>query len=210
MVGSALLSAYGLFAGVCVRTCVPSTLCDAHERVLSHNFLNEDFVNMSCSLFLVEVLFCLGGCSRADISHLFICFVNGGGLWAAVWAPLTISFWQNTPRVCWYVECNRIYQDRQRLSKWNWNAMGCKALMIENERHFLTVSLENISSSSWGQQDSKKNPSCSLNKAASCYAFWNVLCVCTFGDTVSEMGYLNARGSVKNARASPVRHPHAG
>lgn len=45
MVGSALLSAYGLFAGVCVRACKPSTLCDAHERVLSHNFLNEHFVN---------------------------------------------------------------------------------------------------------------------------------------------------------------------
>lgn len=29
----------------CVCACVPSTLCDAHECVLSHNFLNEDFVN---------------------------------------------------------------------------------------------------------------------------------------------------------------------
>lgn len=28
-----------------VCACVPSTLCEAHERALSHNFLNEDFVN---------------------------------------------------------------------------------------------------------------------------------------------------------------------
>lgn len=56
MVGSTLLSVYGLFAGVCEGMHIFSFHV-MHERVLSHNFLNEDFVNMSCSLFLVEAFF---------------------------------------------------------------------------------------------------------------------------------------------------------
>lgn len=65
--------------------CVQASNCVMHMSVLSHNFLNEDFVNtLSFSLLLVEVLFCLGGCSSLDILHLFVCFVNGGVLRAAV------------------------------------------------------------------------------------------------------------------------------
>lgn len=45
MEGSALHSACGLFVGcVCVRA-FPLTVCDALAGALSHNFLNEDFIN---------------------------------------------------------------------------------------------------------------------------------------------------------------------
>lgn len=108
MVGSALLCMASLLVCVCegVHVFIFRVI---HKRVLSHNFLNEDLVNMSCSLFLVEAFFVWVG-ARSWYTSFVYYLCKWWSLWTTVWAQFTISFWQNTTKGSVdSVDSNRIY-----------------------------------------------------------------------------------------------------
>lgn len=69
--------------------------------------------------------------------------------------------------------------------------MGCEALMIDYERHYITVSLENKQLTRTEEKNKKPFTFIKQSNLLLCLLKRSV-CTSSSGDTVSEMGYLDS------------------